>query len=110
LRTLVEAAAVEFTTAGQARNRAANPAHSRKIAAAARTAIEIAGLPPVNRKRQLVATRLTADTEIGTGRAPLGPVRLNPPSSCASLCEQVGELVFERAIDFSVAVVMQPRI
>ena len=109
-RSRIELASVEFPAALQARDRAFEPAHSRKFLAATRTPIEEPPRALLHRKGQGMTTRFILDAEIAAGATPFCAMRWNAPATRAELREQMGQLVAERAIDFRCLVFAQARV
>jgi hypothetical protein len=88
-----------LSATGQARNGAFNPAHTRKIALAIWTSVEIAVSESFRRERKGMAALLSADTKIAARLLPLNAMRQDPATSSAPLSENMGQLMSQSAID-----------
>ena len=106
----IEFAGVKSATAIEAGDRAFDAADSRKFLAATGTAIEVTPRSLLHGKRKRMATRFVRDAEIVAGAAPFRAMRRNAAASGAKLCEQMRQLVAQRAIDLSGIVLAQARV
>jgi hypothetical protein len=86
---------------GQTGNRATNPADAWKIAPALWTTIEKTAPAFDCREWQIVTAFFVADPKIAARLTPLGAVRRNPATTSAKLCENMRQLMSQRAIDFT---------
>ena len=100
LEPRVKLAVVMCTATRETCNRAADPAHARKIPAAIRAAINEPHRKRARGERQLMAARFVSDAEIGAGLAPFWSMRLDPAATGANLSQQMRQLVSQSAVDF----------
>ena len=100
----VEFSAIMRATARQTRNRAANSARPRKIAAAVRTFVKKTPRAFCNGKGEIVAAFFIADAKIEASLAPFRSMRQNAAPAGPKLREKMRELMTKSAIDFGFSV------
>jgi len=84
----------------QARGGAANPVHPRKVALTVGAPVNELTTQSTPNQRQSMTSALACDSKIATCSPPLGSVRQNL-STRAGMCQQMGQLMAQRSIDFS---------
>ena len=105
----IEYAAVMSTATCQAGDCAFDPVHTRKIALAIWTSVEIAASESFRRERKRMAALFASDTKIAARLLPFNPMRQDSATSSAKLRQQMRKLVPQCAIDFD-RMLKQPRI
>jgi len=93
----------------QAGGSAANLVHPRKVALTLRALVNESTTQSTSDQRQSMSGALTWNPKIITRFSPLRSVRQNP-SARAEMCQQMGELMSQRSIDFSEPELLQSRI
>jgi hypothetical protein len=74
--------------------------HPRKVALTVRAPVNEATTQSTPNQRQSMTSALAWESKIATGSPPLWSVRQNP-SARAEMCQQMGQLMAQRSIDFS---------
>ena len=109
--SLIELAAIVAATAREAGDAAANLAGARELARALRTSVKERPRARLPREGKCVAPRFIADAEIVAGLPPFGSMRRDATATATScMCDEMRQLVAERAVDLSFAVLAEQRI
>jgi hypothetical protein len=110
LKTRFVASVIEFPTAGQAGDGAANTVDAREVSVALRAAIKEAASLLRHRKGQGVAAELAANAQVVTGAPPFRAMGTDAASTGASMSEEVSQLMAQGAVNLRGAVFAQTRI
>ena len=106
----LELAAIKFSAAIQAGDRASNWPDPRELLSAARTCVKVTPGAALHRKRQGVGARFVADPQIAASLSPFGAVRRKTAAAGAKLGQEMGQFVSQSAVDLARIVFAQTRI
>jgi hypothetical protein len=110
LITPIVAPVVVTTAAGKTREFAVQLPDARELAQAGSASVNKTPFTPPDRKRKGVAAGLVRNPELATRATPLDPMWLYAAAPGAELREKMRKFMPHRAVDFSRAVVAQPRV
>ena len=82
-------------------NRAFDPAHTRKIAPATWTPVEIAPSTFTDWERQIVTALLVANPEIAASLPPFNAMWQSPVPACTKLRQNMRQFVLQSSVDLS---------